>query len=123
MGDEYTISCHVLDTVKGLPASGIAVICCYYDEGEWSVIGEGITNENGRVSQLLSPQTLARKILTRQERNSIKLQFKTEAYQLQHMKTTFFDNVEVSFSASPHQTHYHIPLLLSHYSYTVYRGS
>ena len=81
---------------------------------EWVLVGEGITDSNGRVSQLLrSGETL--------EATSYRLVFRTGDYF--ESRECFYPEVTVLFLVRDPFANYHIPLLLSPYGYTTYRGS
>ena len=107
------ISTHVLDTAKGQPAQGLRVMLeRQSDAADWILVGEGITDSNGRVSQLLrSGETL--------EAVSYRLVFRTGDY----FESSFYPEVAVQFLVRDPSANYHIPLLLSPYGYTTYRGS
>lgn len=109
------ISTHVLDTAKGLPARGVrAVLERESLEGRWFEIGRGATDENGRIQELLAGGAAV-------EAGTYRLTFFTADYfGGQHC---FYPQVSVVFQVRDGSTHYHIPLLLSPYGYTTYRGS
>ncbi len=101
------ISTHILDTEQGRPASGVSVTLeCH--TGEWQLVSESVTDDNGRIAQLLPHgQHL--------QENLYRLTFRTGG--------TFFPEVAIVFQVGDVATHYHVPLLLSSYGYTTYRGS
>jgi 5-hydroxyisourate hydrolase len=104
------LSTHVLDTVKGEPASGIAVRLV--DEGGREV-GRGITDTDGRIADFgVGTRVLAAGVY--------RLVFETEGYL---GEGAFFPEVVVTFRADGRRPKYHVPLLLSSYSYSTYRGS
>lgn len=106
-----TLSCHVLDTSRGQPAIGIPVELFRFGENQALATGE--TNQDGRVKfdQLeLAPDCYC-------------LRFITEAYCLAYFQQCFFPLADVVFNTESTQPHYHIPLLLSGFSYSTYRGS
>ena len=102
------ISTHVLDTEKGRPAQGIPVTLLEWRAGEWNLLSETVTDANGRVAQLLAAGEPLQPGLYR-------LTFRTAG--------PFFPEVSISFKISDASSHYHVPLLLSSYGYTTYRGS
>ena|SRR5438105_7151664 len=102
------ISTHVLDTEKGRPADGIPVILMEWHAGEWNLLSENITDDNGRVAQLLPIGESLQPHLYR-------LTFRTAG--------PFFPEVSIIFKVEDAASHYHVPLLLSSYGYTTYRGS
>ncbi len=98
------VTTHVLDTANGVPAAGVSVTLLRSDEdGEWHAIGSGLTGEDGRLSDL--PEV---------ENGLHRLDFETAS--------AFFPRVTVTFTVTG-ETHLHLPLLLSSFGYTVYRGS
>lgn len=103
------LSTHVLDTVRGEPASGV-VVRLEYDGRE---IGRGTTDGDGRVSDFGVGMLGA---------GVYRLVFETEAY-LGSGRPAFFPEVVLTFRADGQRPRYHVPLLLSPYSYSAYRGS
>ena len=101
------LSTHVLDSVKGEPAGGVVVRL----EHEGRELGRGITDADGRLSDFGVGPLAA---------GVYRLVFETEAYLGQ---TAFFPEVVVTFRADGRRPRYHVPLLLSAYSYSTYRGS
>ena len=98
------VTTHVLDTAAGLPASGVAVTLLGCDsDGTWQHLGSGVTDADGRLDGL--PEL---------ENGRHRLSFATAS--------PFFPEVTVTFTVTD-QPHLHVPLLLSPYGYTVYRGS
>ncbi len=109
------ISTHVLDTAKGLPAQGVrAALDRKSAEGPWFEIGSGATDENGRIPELLLAGTVL-------EAGTYRLTFFTAEYFEE--QDCFYPRVSVVFQVRDPSAHYHIPLLLSPYGYTTYRGS
>jgi 5-hydroxyisourate hydrolase len=115
------ISCHVLDTALGRPAAGVQVRLDRLGEGSpdetssWRSIGRGVTNADGRASGLESsaPRELGRHRLT----------FETEEYLLRTGQVVFYPRVQVQFNVESATANYHVPLLLSPFGYSTYRGS
>jgi 5-hydroxyisourate hydrolase len=109
------ISTHVLDTATGLPAQGVRVLLERRSlEGGWVEAGNGVTAENGRVAQLLGNGEVLQAAYYR-------LTFSTGEYF--NPQECFYPQVTVLFDVRDPSTHHHIPLLLSPYGYTTYRGS
>jgi 5-hydroxyisourate hydrolase len=107
------ISTHVLDTARGEPARGVRVVLEHADDaGVWSTAGEGVTDSNGRIAQLLSAPA---------EAGAYRLTFFTGEYF--EGQPHFHPQVVVHFLVHDPAAHYHVPLLLSPYGYTTYRGS
>lgn len=109
------ISTHVLDTAKGLPAQGVrAVLDRQASTGDFFGIGGGITDNNGRIAQLLDGAEQL-------ESGVYRLTFLTAEYF--KGQEFFYPEVTVLFEVRDPSRHHHIPLLLSPYGYTTYRGS
>lgn len=111
------ITTHILDTANGHPASGIEVILEIEDDsGSWVELTRDETNEDGRITDWLSPGEPARKGVYR-------LTFKVDNYFSETVETSFYPVIQVVFQLTDPSTHHHIPLLLSPYGYSTYRGS
>jgi 5-hydroxyisourate hydrolase len=107
-----TISTHVLDTSLGKPAAGVRVTL----RRDGSLIGSGETNEDGRVTNLLEKDSsLAEGEYT--------LTFGVADYFSKSRRDTFYGDVEIKFMIASASEHYHVPLLLSPFGYSTYRGS
>jgi 5-hydroxyisourate hydrolase len=114
------ISCHVLDTARGRPARGIAVRLerrapSPVGSGDWQSVGRGVTNDDGRATGLEGGSGLAMGLH--------RLVFETEAYLLGAGLPVFYPEVQVTFIVASPSERYHIPLLLSPFGYSTYRGS
>ncbi len=109
-----TLSTHVLDTMNGRPAAGMAVVL----NGPQGEIGRGTTDADGRCSDL-TPGELAS--------GGYALRFAVGAYfrglGVALPEPPFLDEVTVEFGIAADGGHYHVPLLVSPYSYSTYRGS
>jgi 5-hydroxyisourate hydrolase len=101
-----TLSTHVLDTAHGRPAGGIPV---RLEDDAGRVLAEGVTDEDGRVGSLGAE--LAGGTYT--------LRFQVSA----HQPGGFYPEVAVTFTFAGDERHYHVPLLLSPFGYSTYRGS
>ena len=108
------ITTHVLDTARGRPAAGIPVSLHLQSEGSWRELARGITDQDGRITDLLRESKL--------RPGRYRLTFETEIYLAQSGKP-FFPEVEIIFEIHDPAQHYHVPLLLSPYGYSTYRGS
>jgi 5-hydroxyisourate hydrolase len=110
------LSTHVLDTALGRPARGVAVRLAARDEsGVFQPLSRGTTDADGRVLDLLSGRPLELRIY--------RLTFETGPYLQATHASSFFPEIEITFSvAAPHE-HHHVPLLLSPFGYSTYRGS
>jgi 5-hydroxyisourate hydrolase len=108
------ISTHILDTATGTPAAGVAVELLAGNAGDWSRIASGTTDANGRVKDL-GPETLPA--------GNYQLRFDTGAYFAGSNTDTFFPEVSLTFTVRHGEEHYHVPLLLSPFAYSTYRGN
>lgn len=111
------ITTHVLDTALGKPAAGVQVVLeAWASGGTWKPIATGSTNEDGRlVDWLPAGQPLAEGIY--------RVMFDTRAYFAKTKRETFFPAVSILFEVRDGTQHYHVPLLVSPYGYSTYRGS
>lgn len=109
------ITTHVLDTSRGAPASDMDVVVHAWQEGGWSQIGAGRTNSDGRVAGLLPDGPV--------DPGTYRLTFATGEWFAAEKIDGFYPEVAVVFSINDRMTHYHIPLLISPYAYSTYRGS
>jgi len=111
------ITTHVLDVSRGRPAAGLHVRLEQRKAGdEWQLVGSGETNADGRVSNLLPSGTA---VLPGQYR----LTFETRQYFAASSTASLYPAVSIMIEAAAGQLHYHVPLLLSPFGYTTYRGS
>lgn len=108
------ISTHVLDTSKGQPARGVPVALERQSHSGWVQVGKGVTDHNGRVPQFLASGEML-------EEGVYRLTFRTGDYF--EGQEHFYPEVTVMFQVRDASVHYHVPLLLSPYGYTTYRGS
>lgn len=110
------ITTHVLDISRGCPAQGIAVMLDrQLADLTWTALGRGATNAEGRLATLLPAGPLTPGIY--------RLRFATGDYfAALHLKA-FYPEVQVVFKIEDAAGHYHLPLLLSPYGYSTYRGS
>lgn len=111
------ITTHVLDTAQGRPASGIAVqLAQRIASGAWQELATGQTNDDGRIMHLLSPDfQLAAGVY--------QLTFDTENYFQSRGLKSFYPCVSIIFEITQPEEHHHVPLLLSPFGYSTYRGS
>lgn len=103
------ITTHILDSVTGSPATGVEVVLADIDG---PVIARGTTDDDGRLA--LGPATL--------ETGDYTLSFATGLYFAATGRETFYPSVTVTFTVAD-RPHYHVPLLLSPFGYSTYRGS
>lgn len=115
-GDHTMITTHVLDTSRGGPAAGVTVILEWRQASEWSPIGRGMTDENGRVTTLTDDRQLTPGIY--------RLTFDTGTYHRdQGISHPFFPEAKITFYVRDTDEDYHVPLLLSPFGYSTYRGT
>ena len=109
------ITTHVLDTARGRPAAGVSVTLERTDgSGHWTLIGSGQTDGDGRLRSLL---------VTPPSAGTYRLTFDTRAYFEAAGTEAFYPRVAITFSTAEAEQHYHVPLLLSPFGYSTYRGS
>jgi 5-hydroxyisourate hydrolase len=107
-----TLSTHVLDTALGRPARGIPVTL----EAEGAILGSGVTDADGRVADLSAPDGPLRA-------GSYRITFSVAEYFSSTGRQSLYADIVVQFQIGARTEHYHIPLLLSPFGYTTYRGS
>ena len=110
------ITTHVLDTSSGRAAAGIDVRLDIEDGGSWRPIGRGTTDGDGRLRTLMPAGSPLQPGVHR-------LVFETASYFQNVHQRAFYPRVSVEFVVSPRESHYHVPLLLSPFGYTTYRGT
>jgi len=110
------ITTHVLDTSRGRPAAGVPVTLEAKAEGGWRVVGRGATDADGRLRDLLPAGFQLAE-------GDYRLTFDAGAYLSASGAEGFYTEVVVSFVVRDAAAHYHVPLLLSPYGYSTYRGS
>lgn len=110
------ITTHVLDTSQGVPAQGLAAKLEFQENGEWVFLAQGETDDDGRIGDLLSPDA-------RLKAGMYRMIFQTGAYFEKRQIEHFHPIVQITFLLEDVDQHYHIPLLLSPFGYTTYRGS
>jgi 5-hydroxyisourate hydrolase len=102
------ITTHVLDIAQGKPASGILVRLEIREPQGWKLLGEGSTDAEGRLRTLVKGALRA---------GTYRLIFETRS------RSAFFPEVSILFEVADPSAHYHVPLLLSPFGYSTYRGS
>lgn len=111
------ITSHVLDVSRGKPASGISVTLEIRNANQdWKVLGTGTTDADGRVKNLLGDKVPL-------EVGTYRVHFDVSPYFHSQKIESFYSEVSVVFTVRDPAQHYHVPLLLSPYGYTSYRGS
>ena len=112
------ITTHVLDTSQGHPGEGIAVTLEIRsaDSHRWQPLAIGVTNADGRVSDLLSDDYQL-------VPGTYRLTFDVGAYFERQGRTSFYGTIPIVFQLHEIDPHYHVPLLLNPFGYSTYRGS
>ncbi|OCT82357.1 5-hydroxyisourate hydrolase isoform X1 [Xenopus laevis] len=116
-GSVNQLTTHVLNIAEGIPAKGLTMTLLRHDstQGKWVQMSRSVTNEDGRCPGLLRGEALCA--------GTYQLRFDTGDYWKQMHKETFYPYVEIVFTITDLKQKYHVPLLLSPFSYTTYRGS
>jgi len=109
------ITTHVLDTSLGRPAAGVPVVLEIQNGGGWQEISKGATDADGRLRHLLEPGAMVAGIY--------RLTFETSVYFHARKIHGLYPQVTIVFQVADAKERYHIPLLLSPYGYSTYRGS
>ena len=117
MPNRSPITTHVLDTQRGRPAAGVAVVLeVEQPDRSWREIARDATTADGRAEALLSAGSRATP-------GRYRLTFDTGAYFAALDLPTFYPSVSITFEVASGDEHYHVPLLLASHGYTTYRGS
>lgn len=110
------LTTHVLDTARGLPAAGVKVELYRLQDGRRDQRGEMVTNDDGRTDRPILPEAVF-------ETGTFELVFHVGEYFLANgLSGSFLDEIPIRF-AMTESAHYHVPLLLSPFGYSTYRGS
>lgn len=109
------LTTHVLDTAVGKPAKNMAIKLLQQVNDNWVAVSNGITDNDGRITDLLPPEKLLAK-------GNYKLVFETGTYFAASNIKTFYPEVEIQFTVFD-EAHYHVPLLINPFGYSTYRGS
>lgn len=112
----YQLSSHILDVSKGMPASGVAIKLEKYSEDSklWSFVEEKITDKNGRIADFLKDD--------KSNVGIYKLTYYISDYFTKNKTESFYPFIEVVFQIKD-GAHYHVPITLSAYGYSTYRGN
>jgi 5-hydroxyisourate hydrolase len=109
-----TLSTHVLDATTGRPAVNVSLRLHQRSRDSWQPVGEGVTDDDGRC-RTMAPDGL--------DAGTYRLRFDTGAYFTATGQSAFYPEVAVVFEVTEPERHHHVPLLLSPYAYSTYRGS
>jgi 5-hydroxyisourate hydrolase len=111
------ITTHVLDLARGAPAAGMGVTLEVEVPGRgWVTLAERVTDTDGRVRDLVAPGSAF-------DAGRYRLTFATGAWFEARGEASFHPQATVDFRVSDPSSHHHVPLLLSPYGYSTYRGS
>lgn len=114
------LTTHILDTARGLPAEGIKIALYRLSGGARDLIAETVTNSDGRTDSPILPKDAF-------EIGAYELVFFCSDYlesnDLAHGDLKFLGEIPIRFGMDDADAHYHVPLLLSPFGYSTYRGS
>jgi 5-hydroxyisourate hydrolase len=110
-----TLSTHVLDAMIGQPAAGVPVLLERRSASAWTPVGRGLTGPDGRLADWLPAGEPARGVY--------RITFASGSYFAERGTASFYPEITVTFEVSSPDEHYHVPLLLSPFAYSTYRGS
>ena len=115
--EKYQLSSHILDISQGKPAPNVKIALSKQDKNQnWVLIDEKYTDNNGRIKDFLREES-------NENNNGVyKLTFYITPYFEKLKQKTFYPFIEVVFEIKDNQ-HYHIPITLSPYGYSTYRGN
>jgi 5-hydroxyisourate hydrolase len=110
------ISTHILDLMRGRPASDVSIRLDRQEaSGNWQILNSARTDQDGRCGQLLPDDQMSPGLY--------RLSFDTASYFVAQKISALYPVVEVTFQVREGESQFHIPLLLSANGYTTYRGS
>jgi len=112
-----SITSHVLDIGLGRPGANVETNLFKKNESSenWEHVGRDVTNEDGRMKKLLNNKIL--------EAGVYKLIFETGKYYAERNLSTFYPRVTIEFTVANCNEHFHVPIVISQYGYSTYRGS
>ncbi|KPQ29320.1 MAG: hydroxyisourate hydrolase [Marinobacter excellens HL-55] len=110
------LSVHVLNIENGLPSPDVTVTLERKESGQWVELNQAVTNEQGRIGELYPDgESLVE--------GTYRVVFATGDWFAEHNTSTFFPEIPVVFTMDAALDHYHVPLLLSPYGFSTYRGN
>ncbi len=111
------LSVHVLDLQSGQPSPGVTVdLERQNGQGSWAKLGSAVTDAQGRIRDFFPSQA-------QWSAGQYRVVFRTGEFYAERKQATFFPEVPVVFKVDDASQHYHIPLLLSPYGFSTYRGN
>lgn len=114
---KYQLSTHILDISQGHPSEGVKVRLEKLVGNQWESISEGITNKDGRIGDFLKYEAG-----NTDNKGVYRLTFFTKPYFEKNNLESFYPFIEVTFEIKD-DMHYHVPITLSPFGYSTYRGS
>lgn len=112
-----TVTTHILDTARGQPAAGVNVTLAMLGLADkWMRLAAVATDTDGRIKSFLPPGKSL-------ELGTYRLRFETGPYHTGQGEPGFFPYIDVVFAIREQGKHFHVPLLLSPFGYSTYRGS
>lgn len=115
--EKYQLSSHILDVTKGQPAPNVKITLSKADpQGNWLFVDEKLTDKNGRITDFLKETPSAN------NKGIYKLTYYTAPYFQNLKQESFYPFIEVVFELKD-ENHYHVPITLSPYGYSTYRGN
>lgn len=114
-GKSYQLSSHILDINTGYPASDVKIsLYKQSSHGDWTFVEEKVTDKNGRINDFLP--------YTKDNRGIYKLTYHVGPYFENQGQSSFYPFIEVVFQIQD-ENHYHVPITLSPFGYSTYRGN
>ena len=110
------ITTHILDMANGKPAAGVRVVLSSVVDGRRTTLGAGVTDADGRLKEF-SPRVKSLDAAV------YELTFETGTYWLSRGVQPFHPHITVTFDVTDPDRSYHVPVIISPYGYTTYRGS
>ncbi len=117
-GSTNPLSVHVLDLQTGQPSPGVTVDLEQRSGSGWQPLGSAVTDAQGRIRALVPQQRLAN-----WGAGEYRVVFRTGEFYARQNQSTFFPEIPVVFKVDSGAQHYHVPLLLSPFGFSTYRGN
>tara|TARA_R110001583_G_scaffold8952_7_gene42293 strand:- start:4231 stop:4590 length:360 start_codon:yes stop_codon:yes gene_type:complete len=114
------ITTHILDTSQGKPAANVAIQLFVFKGDEWTLLSDAITNQDGRIEDW--QDSWYQNMAIEQLFGTYKIVFALDPYWETQSTAAFYPSAEICFRLQD-ERHHHIPLLLTAYGYSTYRGS
>jgi len=119
-----SLSSHVLDSMLGTPAKGVSVRWERLVDDAWKQVGKAVTDDDGRVDRWVAELGVAEMGVAESTGVGVhRLLFGSGGYFFARGVSTFYPEVVVVFEVVDEAAHHHVPLLLSPFAYSTYRGS